>query len=219
MSDTTTSGEHASKREVIVSAASRIFAEKGFSGTSNREVAREAGISPGLIYWYFRDKNELFLAVISRLFPLYGLTIPEDGAETLPLDEVLSQIGGQFISIMTGPNVLRLIRLALSEIIGFPEVWQKVGQMISQQAVGPLAEQFDQRIADGELAPIDSRMAAQAFFGSLVGYVLRKYVFRSVDLQDTDDHEYVSVVVRIYHAGLVYGAAPDGLPGDAGLTQ
>jgi AcrR family transcriptional regulator len=50
------------RRELIESAA-RTFARRGFQGASLEEVAREAGYSTGAIYWHFKGKDDLFLAV------------------------------------------------------------------------------------------------------------------------------------------------------------
>lgn len=197
-----------SRKDAIIDAAARIFAEKGFRGTSNREIAREADISSGLIYWYFRDKTELFQAVIRRLFPLRGLEIPSAPAGDIDLETLLEAVARQFLQIMTGPDVQRLIRLALSEILQFPDVWQRVGDMISERAIGPMSAQIDQRIEAGEIPTIDSRLAAQAFVGSLIGYVLRKYIFQSSDLLDTDDQQFINTVVQIYARGLRRGDVP-----------
>jgi AcrR family transcriptional regulator len=207
-STTPTGNQDDSRREVIVSAAAEVFAERGFSGTSNREIARVAGISPGLIYWYFEDKNDLFRAVIARLFPLYGLTIPEE-VDDLPLNRLLFGVGSQFMSIVTSPDIIRLMRLALSELIAFPEIWQQVGEMIASQAIGPLSRQLDIRMERGEIPQTNSWLAAQAYFGSLVGYVLRKYLYQSSDLMNTDDEEMVRTVVQIYSAGLSRRLTPD----------
>jgi AcrR family transcriptional regulator len=191
-----------SRREAIITAATQIFAEKGFAGASNREIAREAGISPGLIYWYFRDKDDLFREVVTRLFPLSGLEFPSEGADELPIDALLLIVGEQFLRILTSPDILRLMRLALAELMAHPEIWREIGQLISQQVIGKLASQLDIRIQRGMIPPIDTRMAAQAYFGSLVGYVLRKHIYASVDLQETDDQAYLRTVVRIYASGL-----------------
>lgn len=201
----TESKQGTERREAIIEAATRIFAEKGFAGASNREIAREAGISSGLIYWYFQDKTELFQAVIRRLFPLQGLQIPDEPVPDVPLEHLLGSIGHQFITIVTSQDSLQLIRLALNELLQFPDVWQKVGGMIAERAIDPLARQLEARIDRGELAPIETRMAAQAFFGALIGYVLRKYIYRSEDLSGADDAQFVDVVVRIHTAGLHAG--------------
>src|SRR5215213_123176 len=55
------------RREQILGAATRIFAEKGFSRATTREVAREAGVSEGTIYNYFEDKDALLMAILEVL--------------------------------------------------------------------------------------------------------------------------------------------------------
>ena len=45
------------RREQIMESALRVFAKKGFTGASNKDIAREAGITPGLIYHYFESKE------------------------------------------------------------------------------------------------------------------------------------------------------------------
>jgi AcrR family transcriptional regulator len=202
-----TAAQDETRKEAIVEAAARIFAEKGFAGASNREIAREAGISPGLIYWYFRDKDELFMAVLRRLFPLRILEVPEESPRDLPLEDLLRSIGTQFMQIMSHSDVLRLIRLALAEILRFPDLRRQLGQMIASQALDRLAQQLDVRIEQGEIPPIDTHLAAQAFFGSLVSFILRKYIFQSDDLTDTPDDAMIEITVRIHAAGLRAGSA------------
>ncbi|MEO7018839.1 MAG: helix-turn-helix domain-containing protein, partial [Ktedonobacteraceae bacterium] len=50
------------RREQILDAAMRVFTQKGFSRATNRDVAREAGITTGLIYYYFDNKEALLRA-------------------------------------------------------------------------------------------------------------------------------------------------------------
>jgi AcrR family transcriptional regulator len=195
-------GRDESRRQTIVDAAALVFAEKGFSGTSNREIARVAGISPGLIYWYFRDKDELFRAVMQRLFPVQTSQMLTEGLDDLPLEDLLMQVGQHFMGILTHPDVLRMIRLAFSELIRFPDLFSEAGHMTGQRVIGPLARQLDVRVQRGEIPPTNTWLAAQAFFGSHMGYVIRKYMYLSVDLQDTPDEQMVAEIVRIFSAGL-----------------
>lgn len=52
-------------RERIVSAALKLFAEKGYDGATTAEIARQAGVAEGTIYRHFADKKELFLACVT----------------------------------------------------------------------------------------------------------------------------------------------------------
>jgi len=56
------------KRERIISAAKQAFAEKGFSAVGIREIAKHTGINSATLYHYFKNKEELYAAVLARTF-------------------------------------------------------------------------------------------------------------------------------------------------------
>ncbi|GAA3829878.1 helix-turn-helix domain-containing protein [Nocardioides panacisoli] len=51
------------KRDEILAAASSLFLTEGYDGASMGKIAAAAGLTPNTLYWYFRDKDELFVAV------------------------------------------------------------------------------------------------------------------------------------------------------------
>jgi len=53
-------------RELVLAAAARVFAQRGFHGTSLDAIAEEAGFSRGAVYYNFADKEELFLELLDR---------------------------------------------------------------------------------------------------------------------------------------------------------
>lgn len=63
------------KREEIVAAARRLFVEGGFDTTSMSKLAKEAGVAANTIYWYFGDKDDVLVAVVSAVmadvWPMY----------------------------------------------------------------------------------------------------------------------------------------------------
>src|SRR3984885_2526583 len=71
-------------RDEILKAAMQLFAGRGFHETSMAEVAREAKVSKALIFWHFKTKEELFLAVLSRLLEPYYIDFAQESRE---LDE------------------------------------------------------------------------------------------------------------------------------------
>ena len=54
------------RREEILEAALEEFSRKGYSGTKISDIVKRAGISQGLIYHYYKSKDELYLAVIEK---------------------------------------------------------------------------------------------------------------------------------------------------------
>lgn len=66
------------RRTEIVDAAARVFSRKGF-GARMEDIVRESGLSKGLLYWYFKSKDAIIVAIMDRLIG------PElRGAEVLP---------------------------------------------------------------------------------------------------------------------------------------
>jgi AcrR family transcriptional regulator len=50
-------------RSELIEAAAKVFAKRGFHGASIEQIAKEAGYSTGAVYWHFKSKDDLFLAV------------------------------------------------------------------------------------------------------------------------------------------------------------
>jgi len=65
-------------RDEILKAAMHLFASRGFHETSMSEVAREAHVSKALIFWHFKTKEELFVAVLNRLLEPYVIDFAEE---------------------------------------------------------------------------------------------------------------------------------------------
>ncbi len=53
------------RRDEIMAAAKEVFASKGFHATTIADIAKQAGLAYGLIYWYFDSKEELFHALMA----------------------------------------------------------------------------------------------------------------------------------------------------------
>jgi TetR/AcrR family transcriptional regulator, upper aerobic nicotinate degradation pathway regulator len=60
------SAPDATARDAIAAAALKLFSERGFASVSNKELGRAAGVNPALIYYYFKDKHDLFAFVIRK---------------------------------------------------------------------------------------------------------------------------------------------------------
>lgn len=65
------SGLRASKKQDIVQAATLLFAEQGFDGTTTLQISKEAGITEPVIYYHFKGKDNLFTTILSSTFDKY----------------------------------------------------------------------------------------------------------------------------------------------------
>jgi len=59
-------GDRPQRRHDLLAAAGKILAQRGYAALSMRDVARGAGVSPGLLYTYFNDREELFAALYAE---------------------------------------------------------------------------------------------------------------------------------------------------------
>jgi len=83
----------AKRRGQIVAAATQLFAREGFYRTTIKDIAKLAGISSGLVYQYFREKEDILLLVLLEVLDSYSREIPQalEGV-TKPLDRLLTAV-------------------------------------------------------------------------------------------------------------------------------
>jgi AcrR family transcriptional regulator len=103
-------------RELVLDAAARVFAKRGFHATSLDAIAEEAGFSRGAVYYNFADKEELFLELLDRRCAERAQDLRAVFAET-PEDDVAAtsrqaQLAAQHaLDAMTGDPEWRALYL------------------------------------------------------------------------------------------------------------
>ena len=96
-----------STEEKILISASKVFTEKGFSGTRTRDIAEEAGINLALLNYYFRSKEKLFDQVMkAKIVLLFGQILPIITDEKTTLEEKIDLTTEKYIDILSkNPNL------------------------------------------------------------------------------------------------------------------
>ncbi|WP_374363112.1 TetR/AcrR family transcriptional regulator [Cloacibacterium sp.] len=96
-----------STEEKILISASKVFTEKGFSGTRTRDIAEEAGINLALLNYYFRSKEKLFDQVMkAKIVLLFGQILPIITDEKTTLEEKIDLTTEKYINILSkNPNL------------------------------------------------------------------------------------------------------------------
>jgi AcrR family transcriptional regulator len=99
----------ADKRRLILDAAVRVFARRGFNGCRVSDIADEAGVAYGLVYHYFRSKDEVLNTLFSERWELLLETI-EDVDTQAPVREKLETIASFIIdSYRHDPDLMKVI--------------------------------------------------------------------------------------------------------------
>jgi AcrR family transcriptional regulator len=63
-----TDATNSETRLTIIDGAKQCFADRGYNGTTTKMIAAAAGVAPGLIYYYFDSKEQLFIAVFEHMY-------------------------------------------------------------------------------------------------------------------------------------------------------
>jgi len=69
--------ERERRRQQIIVAAKRVFSEKGFLKTTMEDIAREAELSPGTLYLYFKNKDELYASLSLRILQYMNIRLED----------------------------------------------------------------------------------------------------------------------------------------------
>lgn len=103
------------KRRAILHAAVRVFADKGYHGCRIADVAREAEVAYGLVYHYFRNKDELLESVFEEQWTIFinALAAIDAGPGT-PSEKIAGIYGFVFDVFKTAPAAVRVLILEVT---------------------------------------------------------------------------------------------------------
>lgn len=163
-------------RDEILRTAIRLFARRGFHETSMSEVAREARVSKALIFWHFKTKEELFLAVLNRLLEPYLIDFTEElGA--LDARAQLHRLVELYL-LFVRDNAAS-VRFFLGQLLHGEEVPAELSKQVMRLYEGyrELMVDIIRRAQDKQLCARDIAPEAAAHFmisalnGSLIGFL------------------------------------------------
>ena len=170
----------------ITEAAFAAFAEKGFTATKVEDVARQAGVSKGLLYLYFKTKEELFKAVIR------SVVMPRVDELTRALDS--SELGAEdfirgpmlaFMKRLPGSPASVVIRLMISEAPKHPDLVDFYWDNVASRGLGALRQLLERGVANGEFRESAVNDLPQLFIAPVMMSVVWGIVFADRSL-DTD---------------------------------
>ncbi len=155
------------KRRAILHAAVRVFAEKGYHGCRIADVARAAGVAYGLVYHYFRNKDELLESVFAEQWAILinALKAIDDGPGSAA-EKIAAIYGFVFDVFKTAPAAVRVLIL---EVTRTPHSLRAGSTRETfEHAVRLVADVVRQGQAAGELRPdLDPVVAAAGLLGAL----------------------------------------------------
>ena len=170
----------------ITEAAFGAFAENGFTATKVEDVARRAGVSKGLLYVYFKTKEELFKAVIRSVVTprLDELTRTLDTSD-LSAEAFIRGPVLEFMKRVPGSPVSIVIRLMISEAPKHPDLVEYYWQNVASRGLGALRQLLRRGVENGEFRETAVNELPQLLVAPVMMSIVWGIVFADRSL-DTD---------------------------------
>ena len=155
----------AATQEALLTAARRLWGERGYTAVSTPEIAQAAGVTRGAMYHQYPDKARLFLAVleaveadvIERLGAAVVAEQPQTPAEALRI------AADAWLEIASEPEVRQLVLLDAPSILG----WAGFREISLRYGLGMTEQLLAAAIEAGELKPQPTRPLATVMIGAL----------------------------------------------------
>ena len=162
--------EAARRAERVVEVAANMFLERGFDATSMEALAEKAGIAKPTLYAWYRDKAELFTAVLRRLIEHFVAPLGrrQHDLEGTDAETALTEIGRHVIAVGWSPGALAVSRIIRMQAERFPEL-ERAHEEGWVAAVKGVARVLAHYVERKEISVGDPELAADMFLTLVLG--------------------------------------------------
>src|SRR5271156_5640606 len=175
-----TRGRPEESRAAILKAAVAEFAEHGIAGARTDAIARAAHVNKALLYYYFKDKDALYEAVLDHVFGgLRARVMPVLDSKLPPRQKMLEYVGTYFDYIAANPRFPRVVQAE----------WMRSGegsprmQRVAREYFRPISEKVTEVLRLGVAAGEFQPMNPMDFLPSVVGVII--FYFSAAPLMKT----------------------------------
>jgi TetR/AcrR family transcriptional regulator, mexJK operon transcriptional repressor len=185
----------------ILDVATALFLGDGFGATSIEAIAKRARISKRTFYHRFSGKEALFEAVLRRLIERWMPPFAADLPVGSSLAETLRRVAEFMLGAALTSEALALYRMAIAEAARFPALAHILHDLGAAAGTERIARHLEERIASGELRPIDPRFAAEQFIMMVVTVPRRRALGLGTPLSDPELNAWIDDTVALFLGG------------------
>jgi TetR/AcrR family transcriptional repressor of mexJK operon len=172
--------EEAEARDArLLDVATGLFMERGFDGTSIDAVAEAAGVSKPTVYARYRDKRDLFVAVlrgrIRKWLAPVSAAAEAQAIETSPksIKTTLHELSRHMVAYTLAPEAGALQRILSAQAVQFPELAKLANEEGWLRTVRGVSSILRQSAARGQIKVDDPELAADMFLNLVLGHCKR----------------------------------------------
>jgi AcrR family transcriptional regulator len=194
------------RRQQIMVAAKRVFSDRGFTKATMEDIAQEAELSPGTLYLYFKNKEELYASLSLRILQYLLLRIEHVNAikDAGPDEKLTALMEAMYDVYEFDPLIIiNMFHLQSSETLKnlSPELLAEIKDL-SRKSMGSIAQIFKDGVAQGIFIDRHPVALADTYWSVFSGVILwltsKKLINESKDfLKET-----LAVAFEVFHRGL-----------------
>jgi AcrR family transcriptional regulator len=169
--------DDSAKRRQIIEGARTVFRVLGFDAASMGEIAKAAGVSKGTLYVYFKDKDELFQAIVEKECAFQAEGVFDLDASDPDVAGTLTRMGVAFVKVLCVPERLSTFRTVFAISDRKPNAGRTFYETGPAVGVAKLRAYFDAEVAAGRLEIEDTEVAAAQFMESCHATMLKPMMF------------------------------------------
>ena len=160
----------------IARVAMKLFSQKGFKGTTTREIAEKAGISEAIIFRHFARKEALYSAIIDmQCNDRQGQSLLMKKLEGKEGRDVFREIAAYLIQTHEDdPQFMKLLMFSALEGYKLSDIFIKTRGV---EIMDYMARHIDNLIKDGSFKKVNAHLAARAFLGMVLHYSMAQEVY------------------------------------------
>lgn len=195
----------AGTNEKLLEATLKLISEKGYLGTTTKEIAQEAGVTEVTLFRHFGSKEKLFEEVLSRysFLPKLRDLLAELEGGTYDYEKVLQIIGIRFFDTLKERK--SFVRLMTCEINVYPEKVRDVHNRFIDEIIQVLADFFRSQQDKGVLRRFPSESAAKAFLGMIFSYFNVEEITKGREISREEMERTIGEFIDIFVHGTLKG--------------
>ena len=196
----------------MIDAATTLFLQSGYPGTSMDEIADAAGVSKRTLYNNWADKEHLFRTVVLEASPVARQLADEITDELAAPDDLhlaLTSIAQRQIRAATSHRLVKLRRLLIGEAHRFPDLAAEYYDLAPGTVMAAMAAAFERLARQGSLRVDDPTRAAEHFAFLVLGASLDRALF-TVEADDDPPDERLDTVAEDGVRAFLRSYATDG---------
>ena len=201
--------ERERRRQQIMVAAKRVFSNKGFNKATMEDIAQEAELSPGTLYLYFKNKEELYASLSLRILQYLLIRVEHvnDDKETDPEGKLKALMDAMYDVYEFDPLIIiNMFHLQSSETLRnlSPQLMEEI-KNLSRKSLGSIAKIFETGVEQGLFYDRHPVALADTFWAMFSGVVLWLTSKKLIDKEKDYLKQTLELAFEIFGRGIKKG--------------